>query len=57
MNVLDLEEVDFDRMRNNKNVGENLVVLNTPRLLGPPDLPVLLCQSSPILLVLPDAPS
>lgn len=37
-------------MRINKNVWEKFVVLNTPRLLGPPGLPVILSQSPPILL-------
>ena len=49
-NVLDFKEVRFECMRISKNVWEKLVALNTPRLLGPPGLPVILSQSSPILL-------
>ena len=49
-NAIDFKEVRVECMRISKNVWEKLVALNTPRLLGPPGLPVILSQSSPILL-------
>lgn len=45
--VIDFKEVRVECVRITKNTWEKLVVLNTPRLLGPPGLPVI---SSPILL-------